>query len=66
MSEEELLANKGYVCLDKVWIPGETIELDLDMRTECIKPISYGHQVLMNHVIWGTNYIIPTYDEEDP
>ena len=66
MSEEELLANKGYVCLDKVWIPGEKIELDLDMRTECIKPIPYGHQVLMNHVIWGTNYIIPTYDEEDP
>ena len=42
------------------------MELLLDMRTECLRPIPYGHQVLMNHVVWGANYMIPTYDEEDP
>ena len=56
----------GYVSLDREWIPGDTIELVLDMRTESIRPIPYGNQVLMNHVVWGANYVIPTYDEEDP
>ena len=56
----------GYVSLDREWIHGDTIELVLDMRTESIRPIPYGNQVLMNHVVWGANYVIPTYDEEDP
>lgn len=57
--------HKGYVCLNRTWTSGDTMELILDMRTECIKPISYGHQILMTHVVWGANYVIPTYDEED-
>ena len=57
---------KGYLCLEQLWLPGAVIKLDLDMRTQCIKPTPYGHQVLMNKVIWGANYMIPTYDEEDP
>ena len=60
------VVNSGYVCLNRTWTSGDVIELTLDMRTECIKPIPYGHQVLMNQVVWGANYIIPTYDEEDP
>ena len=36
------------------------------MRTEAIYPVSYGSQILMNKVIWGHNYIIPTFDREDP
>lgn len=62
-SMEEL---SGYVSLDREWIHGDTIELVLDMRTESIRPIPYGNQVLMNHVVWGANYVIPIYDEEDP
>jgi hypothetical protein len=57
---------RGYACLEQLWQPGTIIELRLDMRTQCLKPIPYGHQVLMNKVIWGANYMIPTYDEEDP
>ncbi|MBQ8579927.1 MAG: glycoside hydrolase family 127 protein [Oscillospiraceae bacterium] len=57
---------KGYLCLEQLWLPGTQIELRLDMRTQCLKPTPYGHQVLMNKVIWGANYMIPTYDEEDP
>lgn len=56
----------GYVSLERTWNDGDKIELALDMRTEAIYPIPYGHQVLMNKVIWGHNYMIPTYDEEDP
>ena len=56
----------GYVRIDREWNSGDYIELELDMRTEAIYPISYEHQVLMNEVIWGANYVIPTYDEEDP
>ena len=66
LDQAALSVNKGYVCLDRLWNTDDTIVLDLDMRTVYIKPISYGHQILMNQVIWGANYIVPTYDEEDP
>ncbi len=56
----------GYITLERTWRDGDVITLELDMRTEAIRPIPYGHQVLMNKVIWGQNYMIPTYDEEDP
>ena len=56
----------GYVHLSRTWTCGDTIELTLDMRTEALYPIPYGQQILMNKVIWGANYMIPTYDEEDP
>ena len=36
------------------------------MRTEAIYPIPYGTQILMNKPIWGHNYMISTFDEEDP
>ena len=57
---------KGYVSIDREWSAGDVVELELDMRTEAIYPIPYGHEILMNKVIWGANYVIPTYDEEDP
>ena len=55
----------GYISLDRVWKSGDKVELELDMRTEAIYPIPYGHDILMNHVIWGHNYMISTYDKED-
>lgn len=63
---EERDCENGYVSVDREWSIGDRLELELDMRTEAIRPIPYGHQVLMNKVIWGANYMIPTYDEEDP
>lgn len=56
----------GYIVLEQTWNDGDTIELELDMRTVALYPIPYGHEILMNKVIWGYNYMIPTYDEEDP
>lgn len=56
---------EGYIKLNKLWQNGDVIEIEFDMRTKAIYPESYGSQILMNEVIWGHNYIIPTYDEED-
>jgi DUF1680 family protein len=56
---------EGYICIDHEWTD-DTVELELDMRIEPIYPIPYGSQVLMNKVIWGHNYMIPTFDREDP
>lgn len=56
---------KGYVEIEKCW-SDDVIEIKLDMRTRALYPIPYGHEILMNKVIWGQNYMIPTYDEEDP
>ena len=56
----------GYISIDREWSKGDVVYLELDMRTEAIYPIPYGSQVLMNKVIWGHNYMIPTYDQEDP
>ena len=62
----KLSAQKGYISITRLWKSGDLIELKLDMRTEVIKPIPYGHQILMNKNIGELNYTIPAYDKEDP
>lgn len=62
----EIIAKPGYVKIPRKWTVGDEIILRLDMRTEAIYPTPYGSQILMNKVIWGANYMIPTFDEEDP
>ena len=56
----------GYITVEKEFCDGDTIEISLDMRTQAILPIPYGEQILINEVIWGANYMIPTFDKEDP
>lgn len=65
-AEPSSISDKGYIIIDREWSAGDVINLVLDMRTEAIYPIPYGHQILMNKVVWGHNYVVPTYDEEDP
>ena len=62
----ETRVDSGYAKLTRKWSDKDCVELELDMTTKAVRPVSYGHQVLMNKVVWGANYIIPTYDEEDP
>lgn len=59
-------ATEGYIEISREWNNGDVIEMELDMRTEALYPIPYGTQITMTDVIWGKNYIIPYYDEEDP
>ena len=56
----------GYFTIKRLWNTGDTVSLMLDMRTEAIRPIPYGHDILMNHVVWRENYVVSTYDVEDP
>ena len=59
-------AAPGYVCINRVWKKQDMIVLQLDMRTEVLYPIPYGHELLMNNVVWSADYMVATYDEEDP
>lgn len=56
----------GYIVIEREFADGDLIELKLDMRTQAILPVPYGEQILINEVIWGANYMIPTFDREDP
>ncbi len=56
----------GYTRIERVWQAGDIVNINLDMRTEAIRPIPYGTQILMNKVIWGHNYMVSTFDREDP
>ena len=67
VNDEEIACDaEGYISICREWKTGDVVYLELDMRTEAIYPIPYGSQILMNKVIWGHNYMIPTYDAEDP
>ena len=59
-------ATKGYISVCRRWTKGDIIEINFDMRARAIYPIPYGSQVLMNKVIWGANYMVPTLDREHP
>lgn len=63
---KETISQSGYVKLNNEWKSGDKIEIEFDMRTRLIRPIPYGTQIIMNKVIWGANYMISTFDEEDP
>ncbi len=62
----DLDAASGYMTVDRVWKSRDIIEIEFDMRAKAIYPIPYGSQVIMNHVLWGVNYMVATYDEEHP
>lgn len=63
---KEITSTKGYISIYRKWTKGDVIEIDFDMRARAIFPIPYGSQVLMNKVIWGANYMVPTFDREHP
>ena len=63
---ERIKVKAGYTTVEREFCDGDELTLVLDMRCRAILPIPYGEQVLMNEVIWGANYMIPTFDREDP
>lgn len=63
---ESVKVKDGYIEVKRLWKCGDIVELSLDMRTEAVYPTPYGTQILMSKPIWGANYVIPVFDEEDP
>lgn len=63
---EKIEICNGYIKIRRHWKNGNRIELKFDMRTKVIYPIEYGHEIIMNKVVWGHNYMVSTYDEQDP
>lgn len=65
VNKKAFTADGEYIKINRIWKDNDVIDISFNMQTEIIKPIPYGHQILMNHVVWGQNYVIPSYDEED-
>ncbi len=65
INKENISVTEGYVTIDRLWSLKDVVTIDFDMRCEAIYPIPYGHEILMNKVVWGKNYMVSTYDEED-
>lgn len=63
---KDVEVDEGYTVIDRVWKSGDSLTLTLDMTAQAILPIPYGTQILMNKVVWGINYMVPTFDREDP
>lgn len=63
---EETVVSNGYISIAREWKNNDSVEINLDMRTQVIKPVPYGEQVLINRPIWGKNYMVTAYDREDP
>lgn len=63
---KEISVSEGYIVIEKEWVKGDKIVLSLDMRTKALYPVPYGSAILMNKVVWGGNYMISTFDKEDP
>lgn len=59
-------SEKGYTVIEREWVKGDVVKINLDMSTRAIYPIPYGTDILMNKVIWGSNYMVSTFDKEDP
>ena len=66
LNGESQEAGDGYIVLNRTWNHGDEMELVFDMRTEAVRPIPYGHDILMTHIDWYQDYVTPVYDEEDP
>ncbi|MBR2651151.1 MAG: glycoside hydrolase family 127 protein [Clostridia bacterium] len=66
VGKERVKATSGYTEITKIFEDGEEIFVSLDMRAQAILPIPYGTQILMNEVKWGENYMVSTFDREDP
>lgn len=63
---QAVFTQKGYISLDRVWNNGDRIDISFDMPVKVIKPITYGHQILMTNLDWNADYAVPTFDREDP
>jgi len=66
LNEGQVNACNGYIPIYRTWKNGDSVTIELDMRTEALYPISYGTDILMNEAIWGHNYMIQNFDREDP
>ncbi|MBQ6884569.1 MAG: glycoside hydrolase family 127 protein [Clostridia bacterium] len=63
---KEITVTKGYISIYRKWNTGDVIDINFEMRARAIFPIPYGSQILMNKVVWGVNYMVPTFDKEHP
>ncbi len=63
---EAVNAAPGYVAINREWTMGDTVVLELDMRTEVLRPVSNPRDVIFVDIIWTENYVASRVVEETP
>ena len=65
IGSEKIAIKDGFASVSRLWQDGDTVTLRFDMRTRAVRPIPYGHQIIMK-MNWELDFTVPLYDEEDP
>ena len=61
VNNADIPVSGNVISIERCWNQGDTVELNLDMRTRAVSPVSYGTDVLMNREIWELDYIVPVF-----
>ena len=62
----ELTKGSGYLRIKRKWEKGDEVLLSFDMRTFVLHPVPYGKDLLVNNMLFEYDYLVPTFDLEDP
>lgn len=62
----DLTKGSGYLRIKRKWEKGDEVLLSFDMRTFVLHPVPYGKDLLVNNMLFEYDYLVPTFDVEDP
>ena len=60
---QPMTVTPGMTTVDRLWQPGDVLDLRLDLRVEALWPTSYEKDVLRSRILWRTCDMVPFLTE---
>lgn len=60
---QPMTVTPGMTTVDRIWQPGDVLQLRLDLRVEALRPTPYEKDVLRSRIIWKTCDMVPFMTE---